>query len=107
MTDRDTFAAGALAGLLAGGVQFRGDEERDKFCAAVWKLADAMLAERDAAPPAGSPTLTDAEREALECAVEVADSLAECSGAGTGGEPSRDAATLRGLLARAAKEGDA
>jgi hypothetical protein len=52
-------------------------------------------------------TLTDAEREALEWAVELADSLAECSGAGTGGEPSREAATIRGLLARAAKEGDA
>jgi hypothetical protein len=48
--------------------------------------------------------LTDAEREAVEWAIAVADSLAECSGAGTGGEPSREAATLRGLLARAAKE---
>jgi hypothetical protein len=52
MTERDTFAAGALAGLLAGGVQFRGDEERDKFCAAVWKLADAMLAARGDKPTA-------------------------------------------------------
>lgn len=46
------------------------------------------------------PRLTDAEREALEWAIEIADSLAECSGAGTGGEPSREATTLRGLLAR-------
>jgi hypothetical protein len=45
-------------------------------------------------------TLTDEEREALEWAVEVADSLAECSGAGTAAShharPPRSAACSRG-----------
>jgi hypothetical protein len=66
MNDRDKFAAAALTGLLAGGV-FRGDEEREKFCAAVWALADAMLAARgttahDAAPAA---TASEAENQAV------------------------------------------
>jgi hypothetical protein len=131
MTDRDTFAAAALTGLLAHG--FCCDPVSEAAPIA-YAMADAMLAAHGAALASGQTsgqdslaqnqsapenmpacdaqepakqavTLTDAEREALEWAVEVADSLAECSGAGTGGEPSREADTLRGLLARATKEG--
>jgi hypothetical protein len=62
--------------------------------------SDAAYTDGLSAASESKPTLTDEEREAVEWAVEVADSLAECSGAGTGGEPSREAATFRGLLAR-------
>lgn len=46
------------------------------------------------------PTLTAAERQVLEWAVEVSDSLADCGATGTGGEESHESATLRGLLER-------
>jgi hypothetical protein len=103
MNDRDKFAAAALTGLLAGCVQYFGDEERQKFCDGVWALADAMLAARgatDAAPPASNVTLTDAEREAVDNAARwlVAIQSADDPRAG------ECAAPLRGLLARAAKE---
>jgi len=93
----DLFAAAALTGLLAGRVNMYADvmEDRSDFCGKALRLADAMLAksgttDHGAAPPASSPTLTDAERELLEAlAVEL---------------PDPDSSTLRGLLARAAKE---
>ena len=44
--------------------------------------------------------LTDAEREVVEWAIEVSDSLADCGATGTGGEESRESAVLRGLLER-------
>lgn len=44
--------------------------------------------------------LTDAEREAIRWAIEVSDSLADCGATGTGGNESRESATLRGLLKR-------
>ena len=99
---RDMFAAAAMTGLLAGGVQFRGDEERDKFCAAAWKLADAMLAARGTA---GSVTLTDAERRELEAAASGYENSAEKIVYGSHAYELR-AATIRGLLARATKEGE-
>ena len=46
------------------------------------------------------PTLSDAEREVVEWAIEVSDSLADCGATGTGGEESRESAVLRGLLER-------
>lgn len=46
------------------------------------------------------PALTDAEREVVEWAIEVSDSLADCGATGTGGEESRESAVLRGLLVR-------
>jgi hypothetical protein len=71
MTDRDTFAAAALTGLLSGRPQPYNTENREAFAELAWIIADAMLSARgttsdhDAAPPASSVTLTDAEREAL------------------------------------------
>ena len=44
--------------------------------------------------------ITDAEREVVEWAIEVSDSLADCGATGTGGEESRESAVLRGLLER-------
>jgi hypothetical protein len=104
MNDRDTFAAAALTGLLSGkGLLYTADD-RGTFCAAAWALADAMLAERDAAPPAGSVTLTDEERCELEAAASEYESGAEKIVYGRAAYYRR-AATIRGLLARAAKEG--
>jgi hypothetical protein len=61
MTDRDTFAAAALTGLLAG----PGGKTAEQWALHAYSLADAMLRERERlATP--KPTLTDAEREAIE-----------------------------------------
>jgi len=71
MTDRDTFAAAALTGIIAAADDSEIKEYQARFLAQqAWLVADAMLAARgatdhDAAPAAGSPTLTDVEREAL------------------------------------------
>jgi hypothetical protein len=83
MTDRDTFAAAALTGLLGGRPEPYTDEYAGAFAKAAWLLADAMLAARgDALRPADAaytdglsaateskPTLTDEEREAVERAI--------------------------------------
>jgi hypothetical protein len=112
MTERDTFAAAALTGLLSGkGLLYTADD-RGTFCAAAWALADAMLAERGdkpsapaaAAPTAGSVTLTDEERRELEAAASDYENGAAKIVYGSAAYRLR-AATLRGLLARAAKEG--
>jgi hypothetical protein len=68
MNDRDTFAAAALTGLLAGRLAPYESEYAKDFAEAAWKLADAMLAERgdttdhDAAPAA---TASEAENQAV------------------------------------------
>jgi hypothetical protein len=100
---RDTFAAAALTGMMS-----RVAGKAESFAEAAYKLADAMLRERGqfdrsqpirpaddtltthTTPNEGSVqngcTLTDAEREAIECAVL--------------GDDSFHAAALRGLLER-------
>lgn len=127
VTDRDHFAAAALAGLLAQGDD--GSFSEESYAVAAYRWADAMLRERgnhsekpnsstnhDAAPAAtadaersrtdkavirpgegagDTPTLTDAEREAVAWAARLAQSQRD----------SRDmagdyAASMRGLLER-------
>lgn len=65
MTDRDTFAAAALTGLLAG----PGDKDfsADYWARHAYEAADAMLRERGnhSETPNSSPTLTDEERAAI------------------------------------------
>jgi hypothetical protein len=128
MTDRDTFAAAALTGLLAGRSVPYSINVASSFVESAWALADAMLAARgealrpadaaytqgvsasdesknhDAAPPAGSVTLTDAERRELDAAASEYENGAEQIVYGRHAYRRR-AATLRGLLARATKEG--
>jgi hypothetical protein len=79
MTDRDTFAAAALTGLLGGRQAYRSDDGAG-YAKSAWNIANAMLAARgdaiqsgDAAPTAGVSasgelqfTLTDAECVAVE-----------------------------------------
>jgi hypothetical protein len=101
MTDRDTFAAAALTGLLADDGD-RVDHAMPDFTARAYEWADAMLREQSksvtpdpAADGTGWPTsgagvtLTDEEREAIEVA---ADSTTVCI------PPIKD--TLRSLLER-------
>jgi hypothetical protein len=114
MTDRDTFAAAALTGLLS---RSRPQLTPDKCVPEALRMADAMLAERSkiiaqcdtaqkmsvsdslcadadhhAVPAAIAATLTDAEREAVEWCVEMAVLHAtECED---------EIAALRGLLER-------
>jgi hypothetical protein len=83
MTDRDHFAAAALTGLI---VAMREEEEIGEICESAYGWADAMLRERAVTEPMTQPTLTDAEREAIERAVL--------------GDDSFHAATLRSLLER-------
>lgn len=47
--------------------------------------------------------LTPEELAVVDWAIEAADSLAECSGTGTGGKQSRESAVLRGLRFRCAR----
>ena len=44
--------------------------------------------------------LTNVERQSMEWAIEVSESLETCGATGTDGEPSRETAALRGLLER-------
>jgi hypothetical protein len=99
---RDTFAAAALTGILAAA-----DDSEIKLDEALfvskqaWLVADAMLAARGGNPPspASSVTLTDAEREAVLSAVAHFGQIHwKCRSSHA------HADTLRGLLARAAKE---
>jgi hypothetical protein len=70
MTDRDTFAAAALTGLLAQGDD--ADFPENTYWAAAYRMADAMLRERAGTEPMPkekraevSYTLTAEEREAV------------------------------------------
>jgi len=63
-------------------------------------IDEAVTGNHGVVPLYRSPTLTDAEREVIEWAIEVSDSLADCGATGTGGEESRESAALRGLLER-------
>jgi len=97
MTDRDTFAAAALTGLLANEGE---GPSLSNTCGYAYRIADAMLRERGTAVSDNRVTgnqremeypqhsLTDEERDALEFAVE------------TGKVATHDAATLRNLLDR-------
>jgi hypothetical protein len=67
MTDRDTFAAAALTGLLAD--QSLSDLGDTTLATRAYELASAMTEERDRIGGLLQPTLTDAEREAVETAV--------------------------------------
>ena len=65
MTDRDTFAAAALTGLLAG----PGGKTAEQWALHAYSLADAMLRERErngAVSGCETVTLTAEEREAIE-----------------------------------------
>ncbi len=55
MTDRDTFAAAALTGLLA---DTRREGTFEEFADSAYKFADAMLARRDQPAPASSHEAT-------------------------------------------------
>ena len=87
---RDTFAAAALTGLLSQGDD--GSFSEESYARAAFRWADAMLRERanNLETPDSSPTLTDAEREAVETAAREADAH----------QHSNRAVTLRGLLER-------
>jgi hypothetical protein len=90
---RDRFAAAALTGLLAR--REYDPHSLHQFSRASYDMADAMLRERGNHLPDGQPTLTDAEREAIEKAIGR-ELDAEWYG---GPEPGRVVA-LRGLLER-------
>jgi hypothetical protein len=68
MSDRDTFAAAALTGMMS-----RVSGKAEAFAEAAYKLADAMLRERGnhSGKPNSSPTLTDAERAAILIAADL------------------------------------
>jgi hypothetical protein len=91
MTDRDTFAAAALTGLLAG----PGDKDfsADYWARHAYEAADAMLRERERVTEPmtkkkrAEVLLTDEEREAIEASIAGRLELA-------------DFATLRSLLER-------
>jgi hypothetical protein len=88
MTDRDTFAAAALTGLLAGS-EHTCDVDGADHAETAYHIADAMLLERDKEVRA-KVLLTAEEREAIESAVMEADAHQHES----------RAATLRNLLER-------
>jgi hypothetical protein len=67
MTDRDTFAAAALTGLLAD--QSLGDLGDITLATRAYELASAMTEERDRISVYTQPTLTDEERKAVKTAV--------------------------------------
>ena len=100
MTDRDTLAAAALTGLLAG----PGGKTAEQWALHAYSLADAMIRERErngVVSGCEAPTLTDAEREAVDNVAAFLFGLADTSvQAGTGEKLRRHAATLRSLLER-------
>jgi len=69
MTDRDTFAAAALTGLLAD--QSLGDLGDTTLATRAYELASAMIEERVKWNRA--PTLTDENRTAIEIVADWAD----------------------------------
>lgn len=110
MTDRDTFAAAALTGLLAEGDD--GSFSEESYVRAAYRWADAMLRERtkQTAPPcvetdpAPSGTrafhLTDAEREAVVRATDGYMAWKDDNGELEKPDVQATLATLRGLLER-------
>jgi len=72
---RDTFAAAALTGLLAGRKFTELDDAiaAEPYANAAYTIADAMLRERGnhSEKPNSSPTLTDAERAAILTAADL------------------------------------
>ena len=88
MTDRDTFAAAALTGLLADDGD-RVEHAMPSFTSRSYEWADAMLRERGnhSEKPNSSPALTDDELAALLWFAHY-------------GLPEHRAATLRKLLER-------
>jgi len=99
MTDRDTFAAAALTGLLAAPTDK--DRSLEYWARLSYETADAMLRERGGTEPMPkekraevSYTLTDEEREAIREAAGAYndnDDDEECA---------KIAATLHGILKR-------
>lgn len=99
MTDRDTFAAAALTGLLASN-PYDQAMTYEQYANESYRMADAMIRERGVTEPMPKETraevcfaLTDAEREA----VEYVELTLRCER-----HPvcERHTATLRGLLER-------
>ena len=71
MTDRDTFAAAALTGLLADDGD-RIDPAMSDFTRRSYEWADAMLLERGSVPhEAIKSTLSNDERRAIMFAIEI------------------------------------
>jgi len=116
MTDRDTFAAAALTGLVGSKADL--EDTMQGVCDSAYRWADAMLRERarnsavddcetvGPAPAAdgtgwptsgAGPTLTDEEREAIEDAAGICE---EHSEEYDGKLSSPIAVTLRSLLER-------
>ena len=104
MTDRDTFAAAALTGLLAGPAAGPA-QTFDEFASEAFLLADAMLRERDKTSAektsgSGSVTLTDEERAAVRTAAGCMGMWMLENGVTEDESMQRSSATLRGLLER-------
>ena len=109
MTDRDTFAAAAMTGLLVHANDSIDEETLDTpsdIAYTAYQMADAMLRERDRTTHTpvtepmlkekrteGSAVLTDAEREAVHQAAIRVEALCQRGS-------KHMAATLRGLLER-------
>ena len=98
MTDRDTFAAAALTGLLADDGD-RIDHAMSDFTRRSYEWADAMLRERGGvAYEPTKTTLTNDERAAIADSIKT---VSEALGL-MDGEESLTTSTLRNLLERLA-----
>jgi hypothetical protein len=103
MTDRDTFAAAALTGLVAGRY-----DATATVASRAYNLADAVLRERErngAVAGCETVTLTDAEREAIAMAASACDVESSLNVACNGRQSFADmwsdrAGVLRSLLER-------
>lgn len=95
MTDRDTFAAAALTGLIAEGDD--GSFSEESYVRAAYRWADAMLAART--PPV-KPTLTEEERNAIRTAEGGYFAWRDDNGEGYSPERIAVSETLRKLLER-------